>query len=772
MLKTHLLIALRRMRRERGYAALNVSGLALGMACVILLALYVRDEISYDRFSLDADRTVRILSGDGARTPGSVGPALGAVAPGTVEDVARIWPLFAPSKLRAGNEVFVEERLAFADATTPGVLGYTLLSGDPETALQAQGTMILTAPLARKYFGTTDVVGRTMELWGQDLDVTGVMEPVPAAAHFHPDALVSMPTLVAAVGGDVSDFPMYTYARLEVGASRSAFDAALAQLPTAGATLRAQPISAIHFDASVEGNPEPGGTRSYVWMLSLVALVVLLLASANYVSLATARASVREGEVGLRKALGAGRRELVGQFLTEALVVAGVSLGLAVVLAALAMPSFNALAGKAVSLRDVEPWMWGLGLGALWGVVGIGAGLYPALILSGGQPARTLRGRGSTSASGAGVRKTLLVGQFAIAAALLVAVAVVQGQLHFMQERDLGYDDHHVVVLDADRFPLLKEALLAEPGVVGVAGTPRLMGQPLDPVPVRPEGADSARQMLLMPVTVDYVETLGMTLAAGRSFAADRASDAESAVLLNESAARALGWAESPVGHRLTLTLVQENGTTVESDRTVVGVLDDFNYLSLHAPIEPVVLTLSPDPNLTLVRLRDDSPPTLARVEAAWTRVNPDAPFNAYPLDVRLGQAYDGERTLGRVFGAFSALALAVACIGLFGLVSFLSEQRRKEVGIRRTLGATVTQIVVLLSKDVVGLVLVACALALPLAAVAMGRWAEGFAYRAALDPAAFLGAAGLVLAVAVGTVGFQALRAATADPVRALRSE
>jgi putative ABC transport system permease protein len=774
MLRNYLKIAFRTLQRRTGYALINVLGLSVGIACVLLIGLFVRDELSYDRFSEHADRTYRLIDDENARVPGSVAPALENVHSELVAATARFWPLFAPAKLRRGDVVFVEENIAFADASALHVMDYSLTVGDADAALAAPNAIVLSASLARTYFGDAPALGQTMTFWGRDLQVTGVMADVPRTAHYRPDALVSMPTLRRQVGSDLAEFPMYSYVLLRASTAASQLETALDQLPrpdAASATMHAQPLTAIHFASQIEGNPRPGGNWGYVVMLVFVALFVLGLAVVNFVNLSTAQAMLRAKEVGLRKTLGAQRTQLIQQFLGESILLTLCAVVTAFVWVDAALPLFEAISGKPAALWYDARLLWGgvaLGVG---GVVSLLAGSYPAFFLSHFQPAHVLKGTHTGRVSGATVRKGLVVMQFAVAIALIAGVGVIYQQAQYLQARDLGYEEENILVLDGDRFPVLKQALLDVPGVTHVAGAPRLLGQPLATGAVRMPGRDSARQMLRMPISVDYVETMDMRVIAGRSFSSERRTDATEAIMLNETAAQSLGEAD-PVGRRLTINTPDGSGETQAVEGTVIGVVDDFHYLSLHTPIGPVVLYPSRDPNLVLARLDAPDAATLARVEAAWTAVNPDAPFNAYFLGDHLRQAYQAERRLMQLFGGFAGLALLVACLGLLGLAAFMAQQRTKEIGIRKALGATATGIVGLMSKDFLKLVGVAFIIAVPVAYGAMSQWLQGFAYRIDLGAGVFLLAGGLAFTVALMTVSVQALRAAQTDPVKALRSE
>lgn len=774
MIRNYFLTALRVLRRQPGYTTINVLGLAVGLAACLLIGLFVHDELSYDRFSLHADQTYRLIADDQARTPGAVAPALAEAYPALVDATARFWPLFAPAKLYRGDVVFVEDNVAFADASALQVMGYTLTAGDGADALAAPDHIVLSTSMAEKYFGDAVAVGQTMTFWGRDLQVAGVMADVPRTAHYRPDALVSMPTLRQQMGSDLANFPMYSYVLLRESAARSQLEEALDRLSlpdVARTELRAQPITAIHFAAQIEGNPRPGGNRAYVWMFVFVALFVLGLAVVNFVNLATVRAMQRAKEVGLRKTLGAQRRQLIGQFLGESLLLTLSAVGVALILVEMTLPLFEMVSGKPAVLWSDERLLWSFVALAAAGLVGVLAGSYPAFFLSRFQPSHVLKGRQAGRASGAVLRKGLVVVQFAVAIALVIGVGVIYEQAQYLQERDLGYDEEGILVLDADRFPLLKQALLDVPGVAHVTGAPRLMGQPLATVVVRPSGQDSARQMLQIPVSMDFIETMGMDITAGRSFSLAYATDATDAIMLNEAAARSLGWTH-PVGRRLMVDVPGKADAEPWAQRTVIGVVEDFNYLSLHNPIEPIMLYLSRDPNLMFARLDTSDAATLAQVEAVWTRVNPDAPFNAYFLDDHLQQAYQAERQLMRLFGAFAGLAFLVACLGLFGLTAFVTNQRTKEIGIRKAIGATTASLVALLSTDFTKLVGVAFAVAVPVAYLGMSRWLEGFAYRIDLGVGVFVGAGALALVVALSTVGVQAWRAARLDPALTLRDE
>lgn len=799
-------LALRSLRRNRGFAFLNVGGLALGLACVLLIVLYVQDERAVDGFHERADRIVRVdmdVIKDGevdpsSNTPGVLGPALAERMP-EVEAAVRF--THADPVLRVDGTPHEAERMYFADPEVFAVFTYPLTEGDPATALAAPGQIVLTAPHAARLFGSAPALGQTVGWKDRTLTVAGVLADVPRQTHLPFDGLISLAT--AEDPGWFYDnwfsVGFATYALLRPGVPPAAFDAALPAFVEAAAgeamieegerlALHARPLPTLYL--TVDMGMGEFGNATTLDILLLVALFVLLVAAVNFTNLATARSLDRAREVGVRKSLGAGRGGLAAQFLVEAVVLSGLALALAVVVAALAMPAFRELSGKPLSLADLGPG-W-LGLAALAVVTGLAAGAYPALVLSGFRPAEVLKGRFATSARGQGLRQGLVVVQFGISVALIAATVIVFTQLRYMQSQDLGLDlggeTSQLVVLPimgdssvVARLAQVRARLNAVPGVLGTTasltaptfGTYSAGGTTVD----GPDGPGPEFSTAVFLADTAYVGVYGLDLLAGRAprgLPPGAPDDAPREFVLSETAARAAGFARADA---IDPTILGAPAQFWGIEGTVVGVMADLHVEGLQTAVEPVLLTVDegtilPPNTLTLRVSTAGLPATLAAVETAWSEVAPSRPFTYSFLDEDFAEQYVSELRFGRLFGVFSGLAIGIACVGLFGLAAHAAAQRTKEIGVRRVLGATVGQIVVLLSRNVVALVAAGVAVGAPVVVWGMSRWLDGFATRIALGWAPFALATAVVLTVAVLTVGGHALRAALADPVRALRSE
>ena len=809
---------LRTARRRPGFAALNVAGLALGLACFLVIALYVYDEATYDRFHERADRIVRVnqdVTAPGrealwAWTGGAMGEDIEADFP-QVEAVVRVLRQAGPVRSEADpDRRFREENFLFADEGFFDVFSYRFVRGDAATALRQPNGVVLTASVAARYFGDANPLGQAVT-YGDALPLTvsGVIADPPPTTHLPFDFVAPMAAFKSTQGlpaeasfGSYWWPSVWTYLLLP---SPEAVGALQAQMPDFVARHREddvyqptlEPLADLHF-SEAEMAPSPNGSLPLVRAFAAIALAVLLLACVNVVNLTTAQSSVRAREVGVRKAVGAGRGGLAIQFIGEAFVTCTVAAVVALGLVALARPAFLALTGNALSfglLRQPAAWA---GLIALVGTTAVVAGAYPAVVLSGFRPARVLRGA-FVGGGGARLRKGLVVFQFSVTIALAAAAAIAFQQLHYVRTAPLGFDEEQVVTLrlPGGEWGPLKAALEARPEVVGVTGASSrpgfgMTGQlPYEAAGSRAERGESDR---LGTEFVDYgfIEMLGLEVVAGRGFSPAFASDVgvrpdetpylhlqDRGFVLNETAVRRLGWTdEEAVGQPLRL-YAYENGTYFTDIRgTVVGVVADYHGGSFESEIDPLVLSLTEGPfgnapAWGLVKVRPgDAAATLASLRAVWDDVLPEAPFEAAFLDADLDGRYEAQARTGSVVAAFAVLGGVIACLGLFGLAAHAAEQRRREVGIRKALGASVQSLVGLLTRDFVALVAVAALIAVPAAWWAASRWLEGFVYRIEIGPLPFVGMGVAVIAVALLTVGGQAYRAATSDPVRALRSE
>ena len=783
MLGNYLKVAVRHLLRHRLYSLINIAGLAVGMAACILILLLVRDELSYDRHHEKADQIYRVLQGRSART--SYPP--GAILRDAVPEVVEMVRLCKWGRLVSYSEKrFEEQDFIYADPNVFAVFTFPLLKGDPQTALAEPFSIVITEEMARKYFGDEDPVGKVLRTDNKhDYTVTGVLEKMPRASHFTFDFLATF------VGAEkvfyenmlthwgVSNF--YTYLVLHESSSIPALEEKMSALiapvieekhpELTPPHLVLQPLLDTHLhSANLWGDIEVQGNITWVYVFSAIAAVILLIACINFTNLSTARSVERMREVGMRKVVGACRRHLVGQFMGESVFLTFIALLIGLALVELFLPFFNTLVDKKLGLFAGES------RGVLWGLVGIAlcvgiaAGSYPALYLSAFRPVEVLEGKVRSGRGGLLFRRGLVLLQFAISIALIAGTGVVYRQMEFMRHKDLGFDKEHVAVVEMSGgdIELFKAEVAQHPGIVSLAGASDV---PPDSyfrsAPIIPEGAsERTKWARLIVVDYDLIETLGLALVAGRAFSSAFGTDEEEGLILTEAAVAALGW-ESPeaaLGKRCQ----------IDGERTVVGVLKDFHFESLHAPVSPMAFEVRPSSTwLLVVRMRGDRiPETLDFLKGKWAAQFPDWPFDYWFVDQSFDRAYRAEERTGRVAGGAALLTIFVACLGLFGLASFTAEQRTKEIGIRKVLGASVPGIVALLSKEVSWLVIGANAVAWPVAYLAMDRWLQEFAYR--IDPGVEIFALGGLLALAIAwlTVGWQAVRAALTNPVEALRYE
>lgn len=788
MLRSYIHLALRNLRKRPLLTTLNVLGLAVGAACCLLIAGYVWHEARYDHFHEHADRIFRVSHEQRqepvqriALTGGTLGPELVADVP-EVEAAVRL--VRADVAVRRGAAVFFEQPMLQADAAFLAVFSFPLLRGDAATALQEPFTVVLTASAARRYFGDADPLGEvlSLEAWGSaaDYTVTGVVADVPSNSHLQFDGVRSFATIEATSPEALRSGAMFwTYVRLAEGANPRAMpeklDAFVAKHMGPDAPLHVgyflEPVRDIHLRSDVQFDVHEGTSEGVVTTLAVIALLILTLACVNYMNLATARAGERAREVGVRKVMGAHRGGLMAQFLAESVVVALGAAVLALALAWLATPAFAAFAGIGLTRAGLlEPLVLAaVALGAV--LVGLLAGSYPAFVLSGFAPVRVLKGTPARR-GGAAFRQGLIVFQFTVSIALLAAMFITFRQLGYLQDKDLGYEAAHLVSVPvyggAEQVDRLRAGWATLPGVAAVTADAQRTGGVLPRRLVgRPGGDSTVVEVRFSSVAENYTDVLGIEVLAGRGFSAERADEAAQAVLLNERAARMLGWASPAAAVGQALHFGPHRWE-------VVGVVADYHYGSLREAVEPLLLQARPDAlQRVLVRLAPGSArATLDAMAATWRTYEPERPFTyAYAEDL-LARRYDDDRRLGQLFAVFAALAVFIAGLGLFGLAAFSAERRTKEIGVRKTLGATTGQIVLLLTREAARLVLLAFVVASPLAYLAMARWLDGFAHHIPLTGGPFLLAGLVALLVALATVGFQTHRAARTNPADALRYE
>jgi len=803
MWKNYLKITWRTMCRRKGYTFINIIGLALGVACFVLIGLYVQDELSYDRYHTQADRIqrvgVRILNQGVLFHAGQAAAPMAAALRRDypeVESAARLLRAGAPV-LRYKDRVFSEERWFYADPEILGIFTIPFRQGEPATALERPGTVLLTESMARKYFGAENPLGKTLRADNRrDYEVTGVVADVPANSHVHYDFLVSMKSISYGDSDNWISHNFYTYVLFRpgvdvtdfcgrmradvlkkyVGPQVKQFLGITAQdFFAAGGELNYffQPLTDIHLDSHLEKELEPNGHAVYVYLFSVIALAILLIAGVNFVNLATARATDRAREVGVRKSIGSRRDQLVGQFLCEALLLSSLAVLLALPLVHLVLPWFNRLAGKTLLVPYLDnpvfiPFLVGLAL-----IVGLLAGLYPAFRLSAFRPVSVLRGGTSGEGSSSRLRGVLVVFQFAVSLVLIVGTLVVYSQLAFIQDRNLGFDREQIVVvrkandLGGNLVPFMNE-VAALPDIAAVSNSSDIPGEDLGDTLYRPLDRPADHLKLIRNLWVDpsFAEAYGMQMVDGRFFIRSD-QDTVQAVVINETAARNLEL-DAAVGEQL----ISMEGKTY----SVVGVIRDFHFESLHQPIRPMLFRLMrPAGGGKYVSVRLDSAgirETLPRLENLWRKQASGQAFEYEFFDDHFARVFLAEERTGQVFLVFSVLAVGIASLGLLGLAAFITRQRTREIGIRRVLGASTREIWWLFLRLFGRWLALAALIGIPLSWWVMDRWLEDFAYRTRLGVEVFGASLLLVVLVALVTVSLQILRAARVKPVDTLRCE
>jgi len=798
MFSNYFRVALRNLRKHAVYSAINVLGLAIGMTCCLLIFLYVRHELSYDNYHGKADRIYRVVTDIKTDTEtihadvssDATGPHLQTGLPEVQEAVRLNYRGFL---FESGANKFQEGQVLIADANLFKVFDFPMVTGSPQTALQAPFSLVLTEKAAKKYFGSENPVGKTIKLDGKHAaTVTALIRDVPENTNFKFDIVLSMATLkTQSFQPDLDEqwgsFGWHTYVLLPEGHNPKALEAKLPALLEKHAgkmmreykmfyTLFLEPLRDVYL-RSDRGAPEKGSIAN-VYIFSVVAVFILLIACFNFTNLTIARATERAREVGVRKVIGAGRGQLTAQFLGESVLLSLLAFGLALVLSQLLLPVFNELAGKTISDTVVgRPGHWLLLLGLALGV-GLLAGLYPAAVLSAFRPVAVLKGRFSGGPQGLALRKVLVVFQFTVSVALIAGTLVVYRQLNYMRSQPLGFNKAQTLVLRMNdreyierHYETLKEQLAAVPGVQSVSASSATPGSgdyngAYTEIEKRDGGMQGAN-LSLYSVDYDYLSQYGIKVVAGRTFSKSFATDSTEALILNEAAAASLGYGDPAA-------LVGKRFTQWGRKGQVIGVVSNFHLGSLHDSIAPLALRVAPG-SFGLFSLRvkaGDEAGTVERVEKAWRTLVPQWPFEYFFLDEQFDRQYRAEERFGQLFLYFSSLAIFIACLGLLGLISYITVQRTKEIGVRKVLGASVGNIVLLLSRDFLWLVGVALVVAVPVSWYAMNRWLENFAYHTQVGWWIFALAGGLALLIALLTISFQAIKAALANPVNSLRSE
>ena len=807
MLQNYIKTAIRNLLKRKGYSLINIVGLAIGMASCLIILMFVNDELNYDAFNEKADRIYRVAGSffyGGRSFDIAVAPA--PMAQVLIDDFPEVENAVRFRQrgryiFRYGENSYREMSVSYVDPSFFDIFNIPLIKGNPDTALNDPNTLILSRNTAQKYFGAEDPVGKTLRLNdSSDYMVTGVFEEIPGNSHFHFDVFVSMTSLEESKNKFWMSQNFQTYILLSQGADPAALEAKfpdmlikymgpqietfmgksmekLAEENELRGEFYLQPLKDIHLHSDLIAEMEPTSDVKYVYIFMAVGLFILIIASINYMNLSTARSAGRAREVGIRKVLGSFRSQLIRQFLTESMMLSLVSLVLALGLVRLALPFFNGLSGKALTMAHLGYPAMVVALVSVAIFVGILAGSYSAFFISAFQPVNVLKGHLKSGVKTGWLRSGLVVFQFAASIILIIGTFVVYKQLHYIQNKKLGYEKEQVILLSntyllGDQAETFKNQMLAYPQIVNASISDYL------PVPsnnnnssVLPDGQRDSKKATSMQnwiVDHDYISTLGMKIVAGRDFSREFSTDTK-ATIINQAAAKQFDWAQ-PVGRKIG-RIVSNKGDIELYE--VIGVVEDFHFETLKETIGPLVMYLgNSNSNISFRVGTEDIAGTIGLLQKEWKKFLPYQPFEYSFLDERFADMYESEQRIGRIFGVFAGFAIFIGCLGLFGLAAFTAEQRTKEIGIRKVLGATSPNIIQLMTREFVILIAVANVIAWPLAFWVMKGWLKDFSYRVSLNVWVFVGAGLLTLAIALLTVSYQAVKAALSDPATSLRYE
>ena len=802
MIKNYLKIALRNLLKHKVYSLINIIGLAVSIACCLLLFLYVADEMSYDKFNEKYERIYRVTEerineeGEPVRTATTFPPMATALALdySFIEEAVRIRP--SDVLVKKDDIKIQEERFFYADGNIFDVFSFDFIEKAGENVLANPYDIVITEESAKKYFGDGNPIGQTLLVAGSNKDqgfkVTGVVKDLPDNSHFHLDFLASMETIKELQpwhSGNWDYPPLYTYVLLKDVNDAQILESQMPAFATKHLSdngeersFHLQNIADIHLYSELEAEIEPVSNILYVYIFGVTGFFILLIACINFVNLSTARSSLRAKEVGMRKVMGAFRAQLIRQFLFESVLTALASLVLSICLIEFLLPVFNSISGKNLRVEYFSNPEMLLALAGLVLFIGIAAGSYPAFYLSAFRPVRVLKGKFTKTGSlDAFFRKGLVVFQFCISSILIIGTAVIYNQLDYIQSSNPGFKKENMVIIplrgtkDQQDHESLKNELKQSPNVKGVTSISSIPGnvKNMYDFPVTSKKKGDSLAFLTLAVDHDFVSAFGMEVMDGRDFSKDFATDKDEGFLINESAARKFGW-EEPLGMELEFDYYLDE--PVRKEGKVIGVVKDYHYSSFHDEIEPVLFYISyPSYYYDYIAVSisgNDVKGTMNLLEEKWGEFNAERPFEFYFLDTKLDELYRSEQTLGNLFIYFSVLAVFIACLGLLGLISFAAERRTKEIGIRKVLGADLSNIMLLLTGDFFKLILVAFILAIPVSYFGMSRWLDNFVYKIGIGPGIFIVTGIVVFTIALLTILYQAFKAAMTNPVNSIKCE
>ena len=802
MFRNYLKVAVRTLLKNKKLSLINIFGLATGMACSLLIFLFVTDELSYDRFHKDSGRIYRVvkdfINDDGTRIPDATTPAPLAAAMQReipeVVSVARIHPSWGGTTLvEYGDKKISEERVWRVDSSFFSVFTLDFLRGDAASALKDINSVVITQSTAERYFGNEDAIGKHLKLnQRDDVTVTAVIKDIPAQSHFHFDFLLSFRRLPREIETSWGGYNYYTYVKIAPGTDIAQFEEKIQSVYERNQEERysefyTQALTDIHLTSKLKWELEANSDQLYVYVFMMIGVFILLIASINYINLSTARSSLRAKETGIRKVSGAQRKSLVFQFLLESVILCTVASLVAGAIAYALVPVVNELTQKNLTLSGNPLVVLYLGLITIF--IGLVAGSFPALYLSSFKPVTVLKGFKLNESGALALRKALVVVQFTISIVLITSVIIIAQQMQFLQSAKLGFDKDHVVVirnagnLSRSEQQVFLNEIKQLPGVAKAAMSNAVLGQGFSTSRLRARGSQQEQQLNFAVVGYNYLDVVGIELIEGRGFSEDFPTDSLNngtsggplsqsigGIVINERAVKEFGLEPPAAGKQLIWGT--DGDTTYYVD--IVGVARDFHFTSLRNEIKPFGFVVIPRfvGNFTLKLSGMNLPQTLAKVEGAWKKLLPDVPYEYSFLDETFSRMYAAEARFQKLFLILVIVGIIIACLGLFALATFSAEQRVKEIGIRKVLGASVGHVVALLSKDFLKLVVIAVILAIPLAAWGMSQWLQGFAYRIDVGWWVYAAAALIALAIAFLTISTQAFRAAMTDPARSLRTE
>jgi putative ABC transport system permease protein len=794
MFKNYLKTTFRNTTRHRGYSFINIAGLAIALACVILILLWVQHELSYDRFHEKADNIFMVLRGEEetimAPTCYLLAPALVAELPEIV-NATRFAQTPETEKVlfRSGEKAF-EENIGFADSHFFEIFSFPFLKGTPESALEGPTSIVITEKTARKYFGNQEAFGQSIQMFlfgvKMPMSIAGIIKDIPSNSHIDCDIFITFHTM-RSLGINLEKWGNQMPRTYILTRDNSAVEDLASKITACEIRNRPDedleklfysllPLKNIHLQAENIKFFSTTGNSKYVYIFTVIAFIILLIACVNYTNLSMAFSLKRAKEIGVRKVVGANRRMLIKQLLGETIILSFLALLLAVLLAQFFMPAFNQLSGKSLTIHyfDIR-FLIGAVLIAFF--TGILSGYYPALFLSSFQPAKILKAKSSLALKGMALRKGLVVFQFSLSIILIISTIIVFNQLLFIKNSDIGYDREHILCVRiasdmSGTYDVLKNELLKNPDILGVSRAEPLDANVItntDSVKWRGKEENKTQYFRVLRADYDLVSTYDIKMAEGRFYSPEFPADTAGSYVINEAAAKVMEL-ESPVGEEISLW---------DNKGSIIGVVSDFHFGSFHQSIEPLLIILPSKKlqNLYLrllsIRFRSGTlSGSMKYVEDKWKAINPDMPYDYYFLNDALNTQYKAEQRMGILFRYFTILAIFIACLGLYGLTSISAEQKIKEIGIRKVLGASASNITVMLSKEFIKWVVLANFIAWPVAWYAMNKWLQNFAYRIHTGWGTFCLAGALALCTALFTVSFQAFRAARANPVESLRYE